>query len=65
MMENKSVYTRKIKSKHVIVWLLIWFMAPEQEEVVYSGLFLLWTVKLKIPPDMPTNLFNKPGYFYF
>jgi len=39
-MENKSVYARK---PCIIVWLLVWFMAPEQEEMVQFGLFLLYS----------------------
>jgi len=36
-------------------------MAPEQEEMVQFGLFLLYSK----PPVMPPNLFNKYGYFLF
>jgi len=40
-------------------------MAPEQAEMVQFGLFLLYSEVENAPPDMPTNLFNKSGYFLF
>jgi len=32
---------QKTISKYAIAWLLVWFMMPEQEEMLQSGLFLL------------------------
>jgi len=59
MVENKP------KKPCVIAWLLIWFMVPEQEEMVQFGLFLLYSKVETDPQTCPLIYLISMATFYF
>jgi len=59
MMENKSRVCQKTISK------LIWFMVPEQEEMVQFGLFLFYSKVENDPQTCPLIYLISIATFYF